>query len=124
MLIRQAEAIERSWQLSAACQPHRDKKGQKQAWHAAEQIGETGRIRKSPLELVDASTRIEMIGGNLKLYGERWAGRNRSHLDWLASMGITPEQAIARHEAWHDREMADPFWSHNRGERKRGREHD
>lgn len=116
MLIAQQEAQERCWQLAAACQPHLTKRGQQEGWSAAKQVGDVGFRRKSALDLVDQATRIEMIGSHLKLFGEKWARRHKQHLDWLDSIGVSREEAIRRHEAWHARVMADPFWRENREE--------
>jgi hypothetical protein len=120
ILIRMAEAEERKWQLSAACHPHRKKSDQQAAWAAAADIATVGRVRKSAYEMVDETTRIEMIGSALKLHGQAWAARHARHMSWLAAMGITPGEAIARHNAWLEQEMQNPFWRHNRDGGKHG----
>lgn len=115
VLIATHEANERCWQLAAACQPHLIKSGQEEGWRAARKLAEIGRVAKSAVEMVgdDVDTRIDMIGSHLKLHGDRWAAKHRAQMDWLASAGVTPEQAIERHEAWMERVMSDPFWRDN-----------
>ena len=81
----------------------------------ARSLAEVGRVRMSALEMVDRNTRIEMIGSNLKLHGDRWARRHQQHVAWLDTIGVTRQDAIDRHNEWLSKTMSDPFWSTNRG---------
>lgn len=50
--------------------------------------------------MVDDRTRIEMIGLEIKLHGQRWMDRHPGHMRFLRERGVTPEQAVRMYEAW------------------------
>lgn len=84
--------------------------------------------RASVFESVDDATRVSMIGQALKLHRKKskrgnyfWSDVHKPELEWLKSRGITPEEAIRRHEAWAEEERKHAFWKPAKKQRKRGR---
>ncbi len=96
VLIRQRESSDRLWALSAASQPYRKEAAQREAIEAAAKIGKLGTRRRTPYELADDATRIEMIGDEIRLFGSAWIDKHPAEMRWLAERGITAEEAVRR----------------------------
>jgi hypothetical protein len=110
ILCRRCEAEERLSQLSAACQPWRDKGGQRAALEAAVAIGRVGTVRRTSFELADPETRIRMIGASAAIGGAEWERDHAAELRWLSGQRVSLAEARARNAAAVSAELRDPFW--------------
>lgn len=97
---RRKESHDRQWQLTAAVQQNRNQEDQVAVWKQAERIGQVGKRRRSPYEVVPVAERIVMIGGDLQAFGVDWEATHGDQLQWLAAQGISREEAIKRSDAW------------------------
>lgn len=98
--------------MMVASVPHMKARGQRAVREVIDSIGRVGQVRRSTFEMLpDDAARIGYVGQSLKLYGAKWAARHPQHMRWLEQQGVSREEAIRRHEAWHAAEMQDPFWS-------------
>lgn len=105
------EAEQRQWALAAAAHTWWGKPEQRKLWATARQGANAGRRRKSVYEVVPERERIGLIGSALAATGGAWAATHRKQMDWLASIGVTPEEAVRQHREWLDRQMADPWFT-------------
>jgi hypothetical protein len=91
-------------------QPNRDKAGQKSVIERAAAIGRVGTVRLSSFQVVDADTRVRMIGAMTRKHGSRWAAEHAEDMRWLAAQRVSIEQAQQRDAEWLKQELSDPFW--------------
>lgn len=110
MLCRRHESAEKSWQLIAACQPHREPNGQRQAMDHAASIGRVGTVRLSSFEVADPAARIRMIGSAAAKRGADFAHDHAAELRWLADQGVSVAEAQRRNDEWVQAELKDEFW--------------
>jgi hypothetical protein len=73
-----------------------------------------GLVMVDPLVSLPREKRIVAIGGQLSIYGDRWATKSAQHLAWLASQGVTKEAAVTAYKAWRKTESEHWFWSQDK----------
>lgn len=111
MLSRRHAVREKHFTIKASHFHRLEKRAKRAILNELKDEWNTGRRRKKPTELVDASTRILMIGSELCSRSRAaWTRWNRDELDWLDSQGVSQEEAMRRHQLWLSQERQNPFW--------------
>lgn len=111
--LRDVETEERLWILESNDYPHHSKPGPRRA--VMDRILLAGDFGDSTepiaLDRYPDETRVELIGQNCKIHGRKWIKRNASEIDWLKSVGLSVERAIAFYLAKVKDISKDPFFT-------------
>lgn len=102
------ESDQRQWALSTAAHVWWGKSEQQRLWRTARQGSGAGKKRKSVYEAVPDDVRVRMIGNALAVTAGRWALTHQRQMRWLADHGVTPAEAVRRHDEWLAERMSDP----------------
>ena len=104
VLALKRESYEKQWLLIVTGFPWSDKKGQREILEEARRIGKIGTVRKKPWQMVDdIDTAIDMIGLDIKIHGTEWLEKHPQERAFLLKHGVSPEEAVRRHEEWKKR---------------------
>ena len=105
------ESDRKQWKLAAASHVWWGKAEQRKLWSKARQGSYAGKKRKSVYEAVPTEERIGLIGSALSATGGAWAATHRRQMEWLRSVGVTPEEAVRRHREWLQKQVSDPWFT-------------
>ena len=99
--------------MRIASHPHYDSQGQKSNFDAIQKIGSIGstKRRKSSFDMADSdTTRLRMIGGEIRSQGDRWDDWVLSHprqMAWLKQSGKTLDDCRQAFDEWWEESMSD-----------------
>lgn len=109
LLLKLHDAEERMWSLQSSAYPHMTKAGQTALLGTVNVL--LSQIRgdqRGDLKTYSREDRIRLIGGAMRSRSRsEWESRHPDEIKWLASVGVSVDDAIRESEAMHNRAVAE-----------------